>query len=228
MWTQTEFLPESQRIQKLNDYLEEILIIACFDGARRTVIDALDSIEDYMLFCYSMDEPVKQASPLDLRLNTVENMIRSIEHTNDLMTQGEVSARIANQILEKIGVSRVVNTPVKGETFKDRIEKRVTEKTLTPDTLRVIAETETHRCEEACAFETAEDISDTTHRDAYKVWNTMDDDKVRATHDYIDQNIALMDDVFTTFDGDYALYPGGFTKPENNVNCRCWVTFRWF
>ena len=32
-----------------------------------------------------------------------------------------------------------------------------------------------------------------------------------------------LEEEFFTFDGDHAAYPGGFTKAENNVNCRCIV-----
>nr|DAV01099.1 MAG TPA: hypothetical protein [Bacteriophage sp.] len=53
----------------------------------------------------------------------------------------------------------------------------------------------------------------------------MDDDKVRATHQPLHAKTIPIDDYFVTFDGDRALKPGGFTKPENNVNCRCQLTY---
>lgn len=37
------------------------------------------------------------------------------------------------------------------------------------------------------------------------------------------QQRMKQDEEFWTFDGDHAAYPGGFTKAENNVNCRCTV-----
>ena len=59
----------------------------------------------------------------------------------------------------------------------------------------------------------------------YKVWNTMLDDKVRDTHDYIEGSKVPIDAYFYTFDGDSAKYPGGFDLPENNINCRCTLMF---
>ena len=54
-----------------------------------------------------------------------------------------------------------------------------------------------------------------------KTWVTMMDDKVRDTHQYLEGMTVPLDDEFYTYDGDHAQAPGGFTKPENCVNCRC-------
>ena len=54
-----------------------------------------------------------------------------------------------------------------------------------------------------------------------KTWVTMADEKVRATHDYLEGETIPFEDDFYTFDGDYASRPGGFLFPENNINCRC-------
>ena len=56
-----------------------------------------------------------------------------------------------------------------------------------------------------------------------KQWQTMRDGRVRDTHSYLQSAMVNLDDKFYTFDGDSALYPGGFELPENNVNCRCWI-----
>ena len=57
-----------------------------------------------------------------------------------------------------------------------------------------------------------------------KTWNTMLDDRVRDTHDYIESVTVPIDRRFYTYDGDSARYPGDFTLPENNINCRCSIT----
>lgn len=54
-----------------------------------------------------------------------------------------------------------------------------------------------------------------------KTWQTMMDDRVRDTHDYLESMTIPMDRRFYTFDGDSARYPGDFALPQNNVNCRC-------
>lgn len=53
----------------------------------------------------------------------------------------------------------------------------------------------------------------------------MEDDKVRDTHDYLEGMSVGIDEEFYTYDGDHALYPGGFENAQNNVNCRCFLTY---
>ena len=60
-------------------------------------------------------------------------------------------------------------------------------------------------------------------RGVTKNWITIGDAKVRETHRYLEGQSVALDDYFYTFDGDYAMQPGGFTRAENNVNCRCIV-----
>ena len=57
-----------------------------------------------------------------------------------------------------------------------------------------------------------------------KTWNTMLDDRVRDTHEYIESVTVPIGRRFYTFDGDSARYPGDFTDPQNNINCRCSIT----
>lgn len=54
-----------------------------------------------------------------------------------------------------------------------------------------------------------------------KTWHTMMDDKVRDTHQPLEGVTIPIDAEFYTWDGDHAQQPSGFTKAENNVNCRC-------
>ncbi len=58
-----------------------------------------------------------------------------------------------------------------------------------------------------------------------KRWETMEDDKVRETHEYLQSVTAPIDGYFTTFDGDKARFPGDFSKAENNANCRCFLSY---
>ena len=92
---------------------------------------------------------------------------------------------------------------------------------ITPDEaiLRVI-ETESHRMYGSGSRNRAVSAGA-----KYKEWNTMADDKVRDSHSYIWGEKIGIDDYFFTYDGDSALMPGGFELPENNVNCRCWLSY---
>lgn len=59
----------------------------------------------------------------------------------------------------------------------------------------------------------------------FKTWNTMLDDKVRDTHDYLEGITVPIQDKFVTYDGDEAMTPGGFGNVQNNARCRCFLTF---
>ena len=52
----------------------------------------------------------------------------------------------------------------------------------------------------------------------------MGDERVRDTHSPLEGITVGLNDLFYTWDGDAAMAPGGFTLPQNNVNCRCWIT----
>ena len=58
-----------------------------------------------------------------------------------------------------------------------------------------------------------------------KTWITMNDDRVRDTHSYLEGMTVPLNAEFYTFDGDHASAPGGFSMAENNVNCRCILAF---
>ena len=58
-----------------------------------------------------------------------------------------------------------------------------------------------------------------------KTWQTMLDDRVREQHQYLEGVTVGVHDLFYTDDGDSAYAPGGFERPENNVNCRCSLTY---
>jgi hypothetical protein len=53
----------------------------------------------------------------------------------------------------------------------------------------------------------------------------MDDDRVRDTHMFLEGVEVPMGERFYTFDGDSAMIPGDFALPENNINCRCTLSY---
>lgn len=87
-----------------------------------------------------------------------------------------------------------------------------------------LAENEAHRMYNAGSYDCAKQCED-SGVGIYKTWHTMMDDRVRETHEYIERETVPIEDAFYTFDGDHARYPGDFGLPENNINCRCWLTY---
>ena len=114
---------------------------------------------------------------------------------------------------------KAVNLEIKGETFRQRMEEQIAE--LSEDGVQRIIETEAHRDYNTGVYDAAKQSG---KPGIQKQWHTMMDGRVRETHDYLEGMTVGIDDRFYTFDGDSALAPGGFTNPDNNVRCRCWIT----
>lgn len=104
------------------------------------------------------------------------------------------------------------------KTWRDRIEEYYATGNI-EDINRVI-DTETHRMYNTGAFDEAKEVPF-----AQKRWITMRDDRVRDTHEYLEGEAVPLDDLFYTFDGDSARFPGDFMLPENNCNCRCTLQY---
>lgn len=113
----------------------------------------------------------------------------------------------------------VVDKKVAGKTWRDRAEEYFSSGGSVGDLIR-IAETEVHRDANEAALATAKRAGVTK-----KTWQTMLDDKVRETHDYLEGVTVGIDEDFYTYDGDHAPAPGLFDLAENNVNCRCELVF---
>ena len=54
-----------------------------------------------------------------------------------------------------------------------------------------------------------------------KTWITMNDDKVRDPHAYLDGISVPVNGRFYSYNGQSARYPGDFGTPEMDCNCRC-------
>ena len=101
------------------------------------------------------------------------------------------------------------------EKFVDYYENGDSEK------LKVLMDSEFHRVYSQGGI----DMATETGRDVYKTWETMQDDRVRETHDYLEGMTIPLKEKFKTLDMDEADAPGGFTLASNNTNCRCFLTY---
>lgn len=112
---------------------------------------------------------------------------------------------------------------IAGKTFKDRVYEYVANNDV--QALVKLLDSEAHRVYESAAYKTAADYQKATGKEVLKEWNTQGDLKVRDTHEYIDSIKKKLNEPFITFDLDEAQFPGGFQTAENNVNCRCWLSY---
>ena len=113
-------------------------------------------------------------------------------------------------------MSSVINEPVEGKTWKDRVREHIAEGDF--GMIETVIRTESDRVYNEAVEETAEE---TELPNVYKTWVTMHDDRVRDTHSYIEGLTIPLDKRFYTIDGDSALRPTGFTDAHNNIGCRC-------
>lgn len=118
-------------------------------------------------------------------------------------------------------MDEVIYLVIDGKTFGDRVADHVLSGDL--QGLQTLAESEFHRVYNAAVLDGGHQYQSSVGYGVTKNWYTVMDDKVRETHRYLEGASVSLDEEFWTFDGDHAAYPGGFTKAENNVNCRCTV-----
>ena len=112
---------------------------------------------------------------------------------------------------------------IDGKTFEDRIADHVKAGDLSG--LQTLVESEYHRVFNTAEEDGANEFQLTKGLAVSKKWVTVRDELVRDTHKYLEGMRVALDEEFYTFDGDHASRPGEFTKAENNVNCRCVLTF---
>lgn len=115
-------------------------------------------------------------------------------------------------------VMDVVSAKVGGENVFERVADDIYLEDV--EALLRLADNERSRVYNTAAYDTATKLGA-----KYKVWHTMEDDRVRDTHDYIDRMKKPIGEAFYTYTGDYAMYPQGFQDAENNIGCRCWLTY---
>lgn len=121
--------------------------------------------------------------------------------------------------------TEVIYKEIAGKTFADRVREHFRDMDVEGLTRTIV--TEFHRDFETGGHDQAKVIEKESHRIVYKVWNTMMDDRVRETHEYIGGEKVPLNSRFYTFDGDSARFPGDFENPENVIGCRCWLTYKW-
>ena len=113
---------------------------------------------------------------------------------------------------------------IDGKDFEDRVIDHVLADDIAG--LLLLTDSEYHRVYCTAADDGAKECAEDNNQRIEKTWHTLLDDKVRETHLYLEGNTVSLGDEFYTYDDDHAQFPGTFTKAENNVNCRCYLTYQ--
>ena len=124
------------------------------------------------------------------------------------------------EIVNQRRVEEVVNKQIADKTYRERITEYLDDENSTVEDFMRVAETDSTRIYNTGVVDGGKASG---VKGVQKQWVTMDDDRVRSTHDYLQSMTVPLDDDFYTYDGDHASAPGLFTLPENNINCRCYI-----
>lgn len=109
---------------------------------------------------------------------------------------------------------------VAGKNWEQRVTEYINSETGTVDDIIRVVDTDMNRVYNDSILNVAE-REHQPGKPIMKTWETMQDDRVRDTHEYLQSMTVPYDRRFYTYDGDSARYPGDFADPANNVNCRC-------
>lgn len=115
-------------------------------------------------------------------------------------------------------IKRAIEREIDGRTVNERIAEWSREGDV--NGLARVAITESHRIYNEAGYDAAVASKATKKR-----WHTQLDDKVRDSHDYLEGIVKGMDEPFYTFLGNKAMFPGAFGVAEEDINCRCYLTY---
>lgn len=113
---------------------------------------------------------------------------------------------------------------IDGKDFEDRVIDHVLADDLVG--LLILADSEYHRVYETAVEDGAYQYVDVGNFGVEKTWHTLLDGAVRDTHRYLEGMTVALEEEFYTYDGDHGRFPGDFGNADNNVNCRCYLTYR--
>lgn len=115
-------------------------------------------------------------------------------------------------------MEQTINERIADKTYKDRVREYLDDDNSTVEDFQRVAETDATRVYNAGVVDGGKASG---VQGVMKQWQTMLDDRVRDSHEYLQSRTVPLNEDFYTYDGDHARAPGLFSLPENNINCRC-------
>lgn len=184
-------------------------------------IDEINAVEDRLKVHFDDGE---DGQPGTGRIKSREDAEDIIDELLDLFLLAYADGAIATNtelgttvMPSTDAVDAAVYASVAGETWRDRVMGYYESGGSLYDITR-IAETDATRIYNQGALDA---VMANGANGVNKRWVTMNDDRVRDTHSYLEGMVVPYDAEFYTYDNDHALAPGLFTLPQNNINCRC-------
>jgi SPP1 gp7 family putative phage head morphogenesis protein len=209
------------RLRKFIEYIDYLLTIA-YKDVKKTVYDVLAALyeEGYYYTAWAIETDTLSrlaysAVPASTITAMIENPITGLTLSQRLeKNRAAIIYTIQQEITQGL---------VKGETYK-QMATRI-KGALENDATKAmrIVRTESHRAVESSKHDAAEHA----HNNGVvmlKEWNSMQDQRVRDRHEKLDGKKIPIDAEFR-IGSDKAKAPGLFLRPENSINCRCFLTY---
>lgn len=183
-----------------------------------------ESISGYLKGCYetgyigTMYDLAGQGIPLTMPIDQ-KKVARAMTHNTKLSTTlykklGEDVSRLKRTIASEI--SRGIAT---ASSYSDIARNIANHSNAGFNRAMRIARTEGHRIQMEAAFDAQHEAQD-AGADIVKQWNSALDGRTRPTHRKLDGQIRELDDPFEV-EGMKVMYPSGFGKASEDINCRC-------
>lgn len=232
----TSILPFDE-LNKVSDQIRVRLMESATQAVRSDEVreDVLDMLLDFFLLSYAMGNRATNENLSADWIPQAEDALRTInkkiagktweDRVNEYFDRAKrgdipVSPEQREEAKAQGGVpSQQAGKEQGTSSGKETVISGFDQMNLTDAIIRIL-ETEMHRDANEAALETARHAGAKT-----KTWQTMMDDKVRETHDYLLGVTVGIDDEFYTYDGSHAPAPGMFGVPEEDCNCRCELEF---
>ena len=160
-----------------------------------------------------------QGVPLILPLNQ-EQMISAITLNSKLSEPLYNSLGYDVEHLKINVVSEISRGIAQRLTYAEMAQNLSAKTKLSKNRTLNIARTEGHRIQQEATYNLQVRAIEKGAK-IFKQWDSTLDMKTRHTHRELDGQIIGVNDYFHSSGGDKALYPGGFSDPKEDCNCRC-------
>lgn len=182
------------------------------------------SIDDYMRNCYTMGfvgamyDISGQGIPLVIPIDE-KQVVKA------LYTNSKISKKLYTKLGEDVAFlkKRIASTLSRGiataDSYANIARNLASDSNVGFNRAMRIARTEGHRIQANSAFD-AQMAAKEAGADIVKQWDATLDGRTRPNHRKLDGQIRELEEPFEV-GGMKAMYPSGFGRPEEDINCRC-------
>lgn len=183
-----------------------------------------EKIQDYLEQCYvdafigNIYDLHGQGIPVITPINQ-ENVTKAIQHDTKLSKPLYEALGYNVEQLKKTIAGEISRGIATGMMYAEIARNIRNSAMVSMRKAMTIARTEGHRIQEEARHESRHKAKE-TGADIVKQWDSTLDKRTRPTHQKLDGQIRELDEPFKV-NGMKAMYPSGFGKAKEDINCRC-------